>query len=207
MFKRSRLAALAAAGLTLAALAPAVFADPTGDQPRARHDDPRWSESDDRRGADPDSRWSDGPSYDHGPRAGGGPMQGRGAMHQRMMQMLQLTPEQRARIQAIHQRHQDRLQDLQAQLRDARGDLETRALRDDGRTGSMVDRIAELQARLTRERLEMMLESSRVLTARQRERMHAARERMRDRMEQRRGAQDRNRDDRGSDRNQDRDDR
>jgi len=200
MIHRTRFAALAAACLTLASLAPVVLADP-GDDTRGRRDDPRWTDSQDRHDADSDSRWSDGPAY--GGRRGGGALARRGNGARGMLAMLNLSAEQKDRIRAIRARHADRLRELGQQVKDARQELETRALRDDGRAQPAIDRIVDLQARLTRERLEMMVESGRVLTAEQRERLHAAHERMRERMQQRR--------DRGGDRdhggNRDRDDR
>ncbi|HET7224306.1 MAG TPA: periplasmic heavy metal sensor [Candidatus Eisenbacteria bacterium] len=195
MFERSRLAALAAACLTLASFAPAFAADPA-DEPRPGERGSQWSDQDSR-DHDSDSRWSDRPGY------GRGGAQGRG---QGMMRMLNLSAEQQERMRAIRERHSQRLTTLRDQLKDARADLEQRASDNEGRRlDSQIDRIADLQARLTRERLTMMLEMNRVLTPEQREKLRAAHERMQQRMEQRQNDRrqnrnrnrDRNRDDRG----------
>lgn len=192
MFERSRLAALAAACLTLASFAPAFAADPA-DEPRPGERGSQWSDQDSR-DKDSDSRWSDRPGYGRGGRAG--------ARGQGMMQMLNLSAEQQERMRAIRERHSERLTTLRDQLKDARADLEQRASDNEGRRlDAQIDRIADLQARLTRERLTMMLEMNRVLTPEQREKMRAAHERMQQRMEQRQNDRqrnrDRNRDDRG----------
>lgn len=159
MLKQSDKAALCAAALSLALLVPAAPA--MADRVAGR--DRKWS-GEARQG------------------------QGRSGRGRDFMRSLDLSPAQRDQIRHIRERRQRTFQELRNQMRDARQDLQRASddRRDHRRVEGDIDRIASLQARLTRERLEQMIEVRDVLTPAQREQMRAAREKMRGRFEQRR---------------------
>jgi Spy/CpxP family protein refolding chaperone len=113
-----------------------------------------------------------------GPGRGGFGRGGRGALGGPMFAALDLTGDQRTKIQEIHRASRDAMQPVAEQLRDAQRALHVATFadqRDDAEIARLTSAVANLEKQMLEQRVKTELDVAAVLTAEQREKLRAGR--------------------------------
>jgi Spy/CpxP family protein refolding chaperone len=114
--------------------------------------------------------WAAPPAMAHRP----GFARGRGARMAAIMQKLDLSPGQRARMRELHQRQARRDIQTRAELQTARLDLRemmTSGHPERGAINAQIDKLARLRADQQKDRVATMMEARDILTPEQREKL------------------------------------